>query len=315
MLVLILDANTALLGAKEGLTLCIQTVIPALFPFFVLSVMLTSSMTGLSVPAFRPLGRLCKIPHGSEILLLTGFLGGYPVGAQAVAQAWKAGQLTRSDARRMLGFCSNAGPAFLFGIIAPQFADPKAGWLLWGIHIAAALTVAVCIPVKSKTERACIPKGDAITLPAALDRALRITASVCGWVTVFRIVLVFLRRWFLWLLPRAVQIILMGIFELTNGCCQLSAIASEKIRFIVCAGILSFGGLCVTMQTCSATGKLGLGYYLPGKLLQSAISAFLAFLICYFGAYAVLFCAIAIFAAYIFAFLRQKTKKTVAIPG
>lgn len=315
MLILILDANTALLGAKEGLALCLQTVIPALFPFFILSVMLTSSLTGLSVPAFKPLGKLCKMPPGSEILLMTGFLGGYPVGAQAVAQAWKAGQLTRTDARRMLGFCSNAGPAFLFGIIAPQFADPKAGWLLWGIHILSALFVAVMLPAKEKASSAVIPQANALTLPAALDRALRITAGVCGWVTVFRILVVFLRRWFLWLLPETAQIILIGLLELTNGCCQLSAIASEEVRFIVCAGILNFGGLCVTMQTCSATGRLGLGYYLPGKLLQSALSVFLAFLICSFGAYAALFCAVALFAAYIFAFLRQKAKKTVAIPG
>ena len=33
MLVLILDAKTALAGAKEGIQLCLYTVIPSLFPF------------------------------------------------------------------------------------------------------------------------------------------------------------------------------------------------------------------------------------------------------------------------------------------
>ena len=34
MLVLILDSKTALAGAREGIDLCIRTVIPSLFPFF-----------------------------------------------------------------------------------------------------------------------------------------------------------------------------------------------------------------------------------------------------------------------------------------
>ena len=41
MLVLILDGKAALLGAQAGVELCLNTVIPSLFPFFVLSVLLT----------------------------------------------------------------------------------------------------------------------------------------------------------------------------------------------------------------------------------------------------------------------------------
>ena len=33
MFILIIDAQTALKGAKEGVTLCLYTIIPSLFPF------------------------------------------------------------------------------------------------------------------------------------------------------------------------------------------------------------------------------------------------------------------------------------------
>jgi hypothetical protein len=39
---LILDGSTALAGAREGVQMCLYTVIPALFPFFVLSDLLSS---------------------------------------------------------------------------------------------------------------------------------------------------------------------------------------------------------------------------------------------------------------------------------
>ena len=34
LLILILNVDTAVKGAQEGLELCIQTIIPSLFPFF-----------------------------------------------------------------------------------------------------------------------------------------------------------------------------------------------------------------------------------------------------------------------------------------
>ena len=87
LLVLILDAKTALQGARQGVELCLKTVIPSLFPFFVLSILLTSSLLGSRIPLLRPLGRLCGVPKGAESLLIPAFLGGYPVGAQSVPEA------------------------------------------------------------------------------------------------------------------------------------------------------------------------------------------------------------------------------------
>jgi hypothetical protein len=66
---------------------------------------------------------------------------------------------------------------------------------------------------------------------------------------------------------------LWGILELTNGCIHLGTLEDPELRFAVCAVLLSFGGLCVTMQTVSVTGKLGSGLYFPGKILQTCITA------------------------------------------
>jgi len=277
MLLLILDAKTALSGAAEGVELCMRTVIPALLPFFLLSILLTGALTGQRIRLLEPLGRLCGMPAGSESLLILGFLGGYPAGAQAVAQAYRAGQLKKQDAERMLGFCSNAGPSFLFGIIALQFPSQRMVWVLWGIHILSAIAVGMILPDKSKSTTRIFP-GRTVNIPEALMQALRIMAGVCGWVIVFRVIIAFCRRWFLWLLPEAAQIIWIGVLELANGCCCLGSITDTALRFVVCSGILAFGGLCVWMQTVSVTAGLGTGWYFPGKLLQALLSICLAWL-------------------------------------
>lgn len=278
MLLLILDAKTALMGAAEGIDLCIRSVIPSLFPFFVLSMLLTGALSGTSLPFLCPLGRLCGVPEGGESLLLVGFLGGYPVGAQTVAQQYRDGTLDKFTARRLLGFCSNAGPAFLFGIVAARFSAPWMGWALWGIHILSALLVGAFLQGKA-TASVRLERKKPVTLSEALRRSISVMAQVCGWVILFRVLIAFLSRWILWLLPQAAQVVLTGLLELTNGCCSLARIADEGVRFVAASGLLAFGGLCVTMQTLSVTEGLGIGTYLRGKLFQTLLSIALAWIV------------------------------------
>lgn len=280
MLVLILDGKTALEGARQGIELCLRTVIPSLFPFFLLSILLTSSFMGSSIPILRPLGKLCGIPKGAESILISGFLGGYPVGAQSIAASFRAGQLQKSDAERMLSFCNNAGPAFLFGMVASMFPRQWMAWALWGIHIASAVLVSLLIPgnVRKAVKPAPV-KQTSLTL--ALRSAITVMATVCGWVVLFRVVIAFLSRWFLWLLPAAAQVAATGLLELSNGCCELLAVTDVQLRFCICAGMLAFGGLCVTMQTFSVTGGLSLRYYFLGKGIQTAFSIALSAAVVY----------------------------------
>ena len=274
MLILILDGKTALAGAAEGIGLCIRAVIPALFPFFFLTPVLVGS---LSSKGLRPLGRWMGLPAGTEGVLIPAFLGGYPTGAQAVGRAWQDGSLSRAEAERALQFCSNAGPSFLFGMIAPQFTSSLAPWLLWGVHILSALMVSRTIP-KIDTARRSSLSLPSVSFQQALSQAVKTTGLVCGWVVLFRIVIAFLTRWVLWLFPGEVQVLLCGMLELSNGCCMLTAISDESVRFVAASALLSLGGCCVAMQTAAVIPGLSILPYLKGKLMQTvyslALSAF-----------------------------------------
>ena len=274
MLILILDSKTALTGASEGVALCIRTVIPSLFPFFLLSGILVNSLMGSRLPILRPVGRRLGIPEGAESLLISGLLGGYPVGAKCIRDAWNNGGISQKDANRMLWFCCNAGPAFLFGMAAPLFSTCS-GWILWGIHIFSALLIGSFLPGKS-TESAKLPEHSGFSLSRSLMDALKVTAQVCGWILIFRVLLAFLERWFLWILPVWLQVTVTGFLELSNGCLELTKIDSEPIRFLLCSAMLSLGGCCVALQTLSVTQGLDFRGYCWGKLLQTGLSILLS---------------------------------------
>ena len=275
MIILILDSKTAINSAIEGIDICLRTIIPSLLPFFFLSIILTNAAADANIPFLQPLGKLCGMPLGSEHILLIGLLGGYPVGAQTVTEAYSEGYLSKKDAHRILGFCNNAGPAFIFGIVGSLFSSKIVVVLLWLIHIASALIVGIILPGKSNN-RCTVRQKNMITLTDALTKAIRITATVCGWVVVFRILIAFLCRWVLWIFPDIIELLLIGFLELANGCYNLNEITSDAVRFILCSVILAFGGTCVYMQTISATGILGTGWYLVGKIMQAVLSGVLS---------------------------------------
>ena len=276
LLVLILDSRTAIAGGQEGIQLCLKTVIPALFPFFIISSLVCQSFVGEEILILRPLGRLCRIPNGSESLLLLGFLGGYPVGAKNIVNAEQSRAICREDARRMMGFCNNAGPAFLFGMAGILFENKIIPWVLWAIHIFTAIVVACVLPGRAKTVcKLTKPQKNSITKD--VESSIRTMANICAWVILFRVILSFANKWLFFLFPLEVRVCITGLTELSNGIIALSTITNVGLRFILCAGLLSFGGLCVAMQTISISGTLGTGYYFPGKLIQGCLSIVIAY--------------------------------------
>lgn len=277
LILLILDPKTALAGTREGIELCLYTVIPSLFPFFVFSTLLNNSLTGNNLPFLRPIGKLCGIPQGAESIMFLGILGGYPVGAQMLNNAYIKKSISKDNAQRLVGFCNNAGPSFIFGMAGSLFDRSVIPLAIWLIQILSAIIVGMVIP-KGQSTYAPVVSTPKITLAAALERSIKTMGNICGWVVLFRALCVFCVRWFLWVFPDFLQVAAIGILELSNGCFALKTITLGGTRFLLSCGMLSFGGLCVAMQTVSVTKDCGIGMYFPGKFLQTSISLLLAFI-------------------------------------
>ncbi len=273
MLILILDSKTALLGAAQGIDLCIKTVIPSLFPFILLSILITEGFSGMSMSFLRPVSKLFSMPKGTEAILVPAFFGGYPIGAQCIGTAFRAGSITKANAQKLLAFCSNAGPSFLFGMVGAMFPDKWMAWGLWGIQIISTWMVSTLFPCEADTQSFKAIQ-DSQTFP--MKTALVSMATICGWVIIFRVVIGFGDRWVLWILPREARVAVLGMLELSNGCCELASIENVSLRFVLASGLLSFGGICVLMQTISVVRGLSIKYYLIGKGLQSLFSVLLA---------------------------------------
>ena len=301
MAVLLWQNETASAAVRQGLALCARSVIPSLFPFFVV----VSFAVGCGF--FTVLRRL-GLPVGAAVFLM-GIVGGYPVGARTVGELYRGGGLARERAETLLTFCNNAGPSFIFAIAGVGvFGSQKTGLALYVIHILSALAAGGLLgglrSVRSaskpnrfdmkhgsndmKTARCDMKTAGNCTktisngakLPAlfvsCVGSAAAAMVNICAFVIFFLVVMALVRK--AW--PAAPPLAL-GLLELTGGVTSLEA---SPAGFCMAAALLGWGGVSVHCQTAAVLEEteLSLGRYLLAKALQAVVSALLALAVCRF---------------------------------
>ena len=275
LIVLLIDTNTATAGVRDGIEICLNVIIPSLFPFFIITTYLNSILSDYKLPGIRYLTKKLHIPEGGESILLLGLVGGYPIGAKLIADLYKAEEIDEDTARILLGYCNNAGPSFIFGISSAAFASPIVPFALWFIHILSAVITGFLLP-KPKCKKITVHQSAGKTITQATRNSISASISVCGWVIIFKIILTYLYCWFPILIKSQFGILITGILELSNGCIAAAQIPDTEIRFILFSTFFACGGLCVLLQTVSVTSTLGTGLYVHGKILQTGFSFLLA---------------------------------------
>jgi sporulation integral membrane protein YlbJ len=306
---LLVSPRTTSEAAREGLYICIDVLIPSLFPFFVIS-MLTIEL-GLAQRIGSALGRfmrpLFRVGGPCAAAVVLGFLGGYPVGAKCAISLYEKNLCSKEEAERLLAFCNNSGPAFILGAAGVGIlGSNSAGWLLFLTHTAASLTVGLLFRFykRGKITDAAIPDSP-VKIPP-LSHAF--TASVkSSFVSVFYIssfVIFFtvivrllytsgalpaaaggLSRLFapLGMTAGVMEELLTGLLELTSGLFSLQNDATSQLagKMAMAAFMLGWAGLSVHCQVLSFIGQSGLSprTYLAGKVLHACISAIFAFLL------------------------------------
>ena len=194
LIVFILDSKTCAIGAADGLTLCIKTVIPSLLPMMVLSSVISQAQ--ILKPMW--LSRLLGVPNGAESFFISGILGGYPVGAKCIAEAYHGHRLSHKDAAHLLCFCNNAGPSFIFGICGSFFSTAYIPLLIWMIQIFGAVITGI-ITAEGPNTNAVHSEENKYSLTSAITSSIKAMGQICGWIILFRVVMTFMRKWILWI--------------------------------------------------------------------------------------------------------------------
>jgi len=254
------------------------------------------SLSRLLQPVMTP---LFNLNGACGTALAMGLIGGYPVGARTAVSLYEKRLCTKAEAQRMLAFCNNAGPAFIFGFVGMGvFASSRIGLLLYLTHIAASITVGVvfrqygrrgeqCTPMQitDRTGKHCSPlQNFPNAFINAVTQAMQSVLNICAFVIFFT---VFVRMLFVFgILPFVANVLSLfgmqttigyslfaGLVEITGGLRNLQGDAMSSVT--LAAFLLGWAGLSVHTQVLSflSHSNLGIWTYIAGKALHAVISA------------------------------------------
>ena len=279
----------AVKGVVIGLNVCAVSILPALFPFFVLTEYwvragYANKMARLAAPFME---RVFHLPGVAASALVLGSIGGYPVGARTVAQLYESEHLNKEQAEQALFFCNNAGPAFVLGVLGNVvFQNTWIGILLYVIHLTAAYLTGFLFRsrrtgyINKNLTDTSYSKGIAQNWTQSITGAGSTAILVCTYVLFFSILTQCIRRVIpTTMLKNGIISLMLGAIELAGGAKILAdASISMQFKFILAAFLLGFGGLCVMLQSISVIQVSGLSgkTLLLGKLCNGSLSAALA---------------------------------------
>lgn len=284
---LIIKTEEVAQGVGETLILCVNSVIPSLFPFFIMSGLLVNTgLVSLIGKFLAPVShRLFKTSGKGAVVFVIGLLCGYPTGAKVTADLCQQGKLTKTEGERLIAFCNNSGPLFVIGAVGGGMIGSRdVGVLLYVIHAISAVLTGIFLSLfsngtvhKDETEYTTTTLGKAFSV--SVESAVKSILNVCGYVVFFGCIMAVLR-------PLIPSIFTGALLEVTVGAESIAAANLPTSQMLVLlSGVIGFGGLCVYLQVQGVVSSAGLSTrtYLIGKIIQMLISMLLTKTYLYFN--------------------------------
>lgn len=276
---LIFNKTDVTAAVTSSAAICLKSLIPALYPFMVISGILTRAF---------PMGKRPLI-----FAFLVGNVCGFPLGAKLLSDLLASNEITKEQFRAYLPICCNPGLAFtVVGVGLNLWNSYAVGALIYAVTL---LSAAITFLIIFGTERTLIAprtqdlRSNAKASPPvesfgkvfseALSAGTESMLKVCGSV-IFFAVLSAMMTCFLDLLniSNVFSAFLYSFFEISGATSELASISSD-----LCLALTffahGFGGLCICAQITAVAKNADrhIKSYLLFKILQACICFLISF--------------------------------------
>ncbi len=285
-------------SVKQGITLYVVNVLPATFPFFFFSKLLTEMdfARDLAPLTEKPLCKLFNVGTVAGHVLIMSLLCGYPIGAKLLSDFFCSGIIDKPEAKKIMSFTSTGGPIFIIGTIGVAMFDNKIyGFVLLLSHYIGTFFNGLLYRGKKKPKKINplpgVVGGD--LLQKSMTESFLSVGVVGGFIVLFNLFidmannLQIINRFgfllaYMKIPSRISEGFLCGLIEMTRGCKMLSSTPYPLYIILpCCCFLLTFGGFSITLQSMAYLGKIKIspGYYLLTKTTQGIFSAIICLVI------------------------------------
>lgn len=295
-------------GAKSGLLLWFNVVLPTLLPFMLCSSLLVAwGGVPLLVRPFYPLLRLLGLSREGSYALIAGLLCGYPMGAKTTADFLRERSITPQEGKLLLAVCGCPSPMFVAGYIRSHLNPAVPAPAVVAALYLPLLLIAVLAAVFYRTRRlpggrcagnpplqgnsasrleepapdgpAAVPPpgvslktGSKTNFDEILMNALEIMVKIGGYIMLYSILAAFLSSaaW----MPDQLKPLFLGLVEMTTGIEAISRMMTGWPAAAAIAASAAFGGLSGVSQTNTVIKNAGLSirHYILWKLIHASLT-------------------------------------------
>ena len=268
--------------ALEGLRLAWGVIIPTVFPFMIFSEAVAAK-TEISKEGRLPriFERLFRISGSGLICLISGIIGGFPVGAKSAIDLQNDGIISKDECERLASFANIPSIAYTVCAVGMGFwGSFYAGAFLYTITLTSALISGVIIRRKRDfSKNTELIRRQSFNFVSSVKQSALSSLNISFFISFFSVVCGLIKKH---LISPRVAIMILPFFEVGNAVSYISdlCIFTERLRFSLIAFSLSFSGLCVIMQSLSFASKNAprIKKIIAYKLLSAAIAFLISYL-------------------------------------
>ncbi len=281
LIMIIISPEVCIEGAKKGLLICGNVIIPSLFPFGVFVLFLIKCNFINNIPFINLISKkMFNINQEMFIIMIFSMLGGYPIGARLINELYKNKKISKNNAHIMQCYCVNAGPAFIAVAIGEGiFHSKKMGILLLLAHILSSMIIALFLKRKIKYEE---PSINAVNRnsESLSDMFINSTAeaasavlSISYFVILFSVINTYLK-----LLSTQ-----FSLFKILSMLCEVTTTVSTVKNIYLISFLLGFSGFAVWFQivACSKACSVNFPLFITSRIVHGSISVLILYVLLY----------------------------------
>ncbi len=266
-------------GVKKGIEICLNSLIPSLYPFMIITnIYALSGLADFNVLFIDRISRfLFRLPGKCASVIFFSFIGGLPIGTTMSVRLYERGIISREQCARMICFCVNPGPAFVISAVGTtMLGSKKIGLLIYVSLILSSFIIGIITRYFSSEDENYVEskiRGGAVadkglSVEKAVAASSKAMFAICGWVVAFSCVNELIENMNI---AEGIRSFFLCVSEITNG----SLAASKNYPVPIVAAVVGFSGFCGHFQLMSSIQRAGLKYkyFLVSRIVNSGISA------------------------------------------
>ena len=266
----------------------VKILIPALFPFFVISDILINYNVINYIPNIIRyfFKKIFNINDNMLTIFLLSMISGFPSNARNTRTLYDKGLINVNEANHILIFSHFANPVFILTIVGVFFLNnEKIGIILLITHYISNIILGICFrnnnffynTVNSMSKNNSFSNIFISSIKRAIDTIL----LICGVLVIFLMLSGIIFNIFHF--NDYNTMIIKGIFEITIGIEALGKLNIDLIyKAVISSMFLAFGGISVHTQVISQITDTDINYiyFFIGRMYQMILSGILTYLIC-----------------------------------